>query len=494
MNRSFCVFAVMVCWIFISCTASKKNYSPSSKYSKEVLQQDYILLRNILEKKHPAIYWYTPKDSMDWYFDKYYHSINDSMNELQFAWQVLAPLVQKIHCGHTSVSFSKDYVKWIKGKRFSSFPLYVKVWNDTMAVIGNLNNKDSIFKRGTLITSVNGLSNKDIIKYMFNYLPQDGYETNANYIRMSANFPYYHRNIFGLSKSYRVGYIDSLGIPQMAIVPLFTVAKDTTKKDSLAKKVPKPKIPKENKLLEYRSLEIDSSGKFAVMTLNGFTKGHLRSFFRRSFKKLRAKNIGHLVLDMRNNGGGKVGLSTLLTKYISRRPFKVADTVYTVSHSLSPYTKYVKGKFFNNIELFFASRKKNDGKYHLGLLERKLYKPKKDLHYNGNVYVLTNGPTFSAAALFCNAVKGQPDIKLVGEVTGGGWYGNSGIMIPDITLPNTHLRVRLPLFKLVQYNHVEKNGTGVFPDVYVGTSYDALLNGYDKKMQVVKEMIFNSGK
>ena len=63
-------------------------------------------------------------------------------------------------------------------------------------------------------------------------------------------------------------------------------------------------------------------------------------------------------------------------------------------------------------------------------------------------------------------------------------------MIPDITLPNTHLRVRLPLFRLVQYKHVAQNkGLGLMPDVYIPTSYEALIKSYDKKMQVVMEMI-----
>jgi hypothetical protein len=41
----------------------------------------------------------------------------------------------------------------------------------------------------------------------------------------------------------------------------------------------------------------------------------------------------------------------------------------------------------------------------------------------------------------------------------------------------------------VQFNHVPKDGRGVMPDVYIGTNYEALLKGYDKKMRVVMEMI-----
>ena len=103
--------------------------------------------------------------------------------------------------------------------------------------------------------------------------------------------------------------------------------------------------------------------------------------------------------------------------------------------------------------------------------------------------MLTSGLTFSASALFCNAVKGQPGIKLVGEETGGGWHGNNGIMIPDITLPNTRLRVRLPLFRLIQYKHVPKDGHGIMPDIYIGPNYEALVKGFDKKMKVVMDII-----
>jgi hypothetical protein len=484
------VSRILAVALLFSCSTANKNYSPVKKFPGRDLRQDYTLLRNILEKKHPSLYWYTPKDSMDTYFDTYYNYIADSMTEQQFAWQILAPLVSKIHCGHTSVSLSKAYGKWAEGRRFPSFPLSFKVWEDSMAVTGNLNRKDSIFKRGTIVTSINHTPHTVLVKKMFEYLPKDGYADIINYIRLSVNFPYYHRNIFGISKEYTVGYLDSTGVEKFARLPLYMPPKDSTKKDSLLKNTPlAPKITAQKKREALRSLEIDSTGKFAVMRLNTFSKGGLRGFFRRSFRELRKKNIGNLVLDIRLNGGGKVVSSTLLTRYITRQPFRIADTLFAVSKSLKPYTKHVKGSFLNNIELFFICRKKSDGLYHIRHMEKSVFRPKSSNHYNGKVYVLIGGPTFSAAALFANAVKGQPGITLVGEETGGGWYGNNGIMIPDIILPHTKTRVRLPLFRLVQYNHVAQKGTGVMPDILVPTSYDALIKGYDKKLRFVKELI-----
>ncbi|MGF2411198.1 S41 family peptidase [Ferruginibacter sp.] len=473
-----------------SCSVTNNAYNPNKKYAKEKLQEDYSLLKNILQKKHPSLYWYTSKDSLDIYFAQYYNAIDDSMTEQQFGWKIIAPLTDKIHCGHTSFSMSKAYNKWVNNKRIPSFPLFMKVWNDTMAVTGNLNRRDSILKRGTLITGINGLSNTVLQQTMFNYMTEDGNANNVNYLRLSNNFPYYHRNILGISKQYTVTYLDASGKEQTINIPVFDPPKDTSKRTRIAPLVKRTKEEtKKQQLQNIRSLAIDTANNTAIITLNTFSTGKLRKFFRQTFRYIKQTGISNVVLDIRSNGGGKINLSTLLTKYVTRQPFKVADTSYAVAKNLGPYSRYIKGKFLNNIGLFFLTKKRKDGLYHFGMWERKTYHAKLHNHFGGNLYVLINGQTFSASALFCNAVKGQPGITLVGEEAGGGWHGNNGILIPDITLPNTHLRVRLPLFKLVQYKHVPKDGRGVMPDIYIGTSYEALIKGYDKKMQVVMEMI-----
>jgi len=104
--------------------------------------------------------------------------------------------------------------------------------------------------------------------------------------------------------------------------------------------------------------------------------------------------------------------------------------------------------------------------------------------------VLTNGLTFSAASLFCALVKGEKNIILVGEETGGGWYGNAGVLIPNITLPNTRLRIRLPFFRLVQSGfRMSEKGSGVAPDWYIGPDWRDILRGRDTKMEEVLKVI-----
>ncbi len=423
---------------------------------------------------------------MDYFFNEGYKAIADSMTELQFGWKILAPITATIHCGHTSFSMSKGWDKFIKRRNIPSFPLFLKIWNDTMVVTFNLNKGDSVLKKGTIITSINGIRSADVINIMFDYMVEDGYSENVNYIRLSTSFPYFHRNIFGLYKMYNVGYIDEAGNEKNILIPYHNVPQD-----SLHRKKRPPgmerKMTPEQRRENIRSLQIDTS--FALMTINSFSKGHLSNFFRRSFRKIRRQKVKNLVVDIRANGGGDINNYVLLTRFLRKTPFKVADTADAISKNLRPYAKYISSGFFDNIGLFFVTHKEHDDKYHFGFWERHTFTPKRKNYFNGDVYVLINGLTFSASTLFCNAVKGQQNITLVGEETGGGWYGNSGIMIPDITLPNTKLRVRLPFFRIVQYHHIAEKGTGVMPDVYLSPVLKNVIDNVDTKMERVKQMI-----
>ena len=86
-------------------------------------------------------------------------------------------------------------------------------------------------------------------------------------------------------------------------------------------------------------------------------------------------------------------------------------------------------------------------------------------------------------------LRGQDNVVVIGEETGGGAYGNSAWLIPDVTLPETGVRFRLPLFRLVIDKSLPKNGRGLQPEIFSGPTVDDVRRGSDYKLDRAMELI-----
>ncbi|MDP4244347.1 MAG: S41 family peptidase [Bacteroidota bacterium] len=493
MNRSYLFLYLFLFALCQSCRTTENAFSPDRKYSPEQLRGDYTLFRNILEDMHPSLYWYCTRDSMNYYFARGYARLNDSMTEPQFR-SVLSFVISRIDCGHTSVRFSKDYSKYLDTAHRPSFPLIMKCWNDTMVVSINLNRSDTILKRGTIVESINGHSVPEMIDTFFNYFVTDGYSQTGKYQYLSngLNFANWYPAIYGDTSAFVVKYLDADSQEKQTIVPLYDPRADTNRRLFRNRLIPRHESKRSRKAIDAfltRNLQIDTGSHAGFMTLTTFEHGnHLRKFFRQSFRTLSEKQIPNLVIDLRSNGGGDASFSTLLTRYIIDRKFKLADSLYAL-HKHSRYDKYIDKSFLYRLLMDVVTSKRSDGKYHFGYFERHYYSPRSKYHYDGQVYLLTGGNSFSATTLFAGTVKGQKNVTIVGEETGGGFYGNTAWMIPDVTLPNTGIRFRLPRFRLVVDRTREKNGRGVLPDVPALPTVEAIGKGLDFKAMKVKELI-----
>ncbi len=488
--QSACPLIWVTAILLLSACAGSKNFKPDARFSPQQLRADYTIFRNVLEENHPSLYWYTTKDSLDRYFDAGYAQINDSMTEIRFR-NILNYTISRIRCGHTSVYYSKELKKHLDTSRLRQFPLSIKIWDDTAVIYSSLLRNDTVLKRGTIITAINDRPFTFYRDSLVQFLPTDGYNINHQYQTLSSRngFGNMYKYVFGLTDTLGIRYLDTLNREHAMLIPVYD-----PKKDSLNKIRSFPALSgrerKQLRLNDINNLVIDTAGKTALLTINTFSTGNgVRRFINRSFRKLRQQRIQHLVIDVRNNGGGEVNNSTLLTRYIADEKFKLADSLYAVNKK-SRYGKYIKHNFRNRVFMTFIARKHSDGKYHYGYFERHYFKPRKKNHYNGQVYIITGANSFSATTLFINAIKGAPNVKLIGEETGGGSYGNTAWQIPDVTLPHTKLRFRLPLFRMVENIHSPKTGRGIYPDVEVRPTVEAIRKGFDVKLEYVRKLIY----
>ena len=488
-SHGYKLVLVFCCLIFGVPVIAQKKLADAPKISPALLIKDLQTLQKVIVQNHPSTYWYTPKDSMDFYFSAALASVKDSMTAWNFK-NVVATYLANIKCGHTSVHFSPKLTKQYANYRFPQFPLQLKIWKDSAVVIGNLFSKDSILKRGTIVTAINQLPIKSLVDSIYGIMSTDGNSINFKSQVLTNNFSGWYKAKFGDADSiYQISYIDSVGNPTTTSIAAYLPAKP--KKDSVSVSTAgssKPKMPKTVAPKKW-TLLVDSTGSTAFMNLSSFSGTGLRKFIRQSFRTIKTRGVKNLVIDLRSNGGGNVKNSTLLSQYISDHPFKIADSVVANNRGVS---KVPLTNFFSVIYYALAksviSKKEADGKFHFKRFEKHYYAPITKNHFDGSVYILQGGYTFSASTLFTSPIMKQKNVTIVGEESGGGYYGNSAMMIPNIKLQNSQLLFRLPLYRLVM-DKTRPKGNGVMPHVLVDPSSYAIKQGFDIKLETVKKMI-----
>src|SRR4051812_6446060 len=100
------------------------------------------------------------------------------------------------------------------------FPLSFKIWEQAMVVTANLNRRDTILKRGTVISSINGMGWQNIVDTLFQFISTDGRNLTHKYQTVSNRgfFGSLYTSLFGPSEKYAIGYYDPNGNEHKTIV------------------------------------------------------------------------------------------------------------------------------------------------------------------------------------------------------------------------------------------------------------------------------------
>ncbi|HZY37120.1 MAG TPA: S41 family peptidase, partial [Mucilaginibacter sp.] len=379
--------------------------------------------------------------TMDKVFDHAYSKLNAPMNEIAF-FNLIKSLVSQVEDGHTDAFLPADANRYLLGHA-KLFPLQLRLAMDR-AFVPCLTRE---FAAGTELLAINGVPIRRIRKDFFAHLASDGGIETGKYADINTGhtpFFYIYYLLYGEQPTFRLTYKDAQG-------DRADFQMDAVKPDQLGCMSPQTKPNR------YLQLAYPSPG-VAAMTIGTFlddflkdTHEDFKQFLEASFKEISDKNIKSLVIDLRTDKGGQDDNGALLYSYLTAQPFR-----------------------------YFAVKRSVSGPVDNALLA--LQQPQA-VHYTGKVIILTSGQTFSTAADFSAIARSNGRGIFVGEETGGAYYGNTSGDRATVILPNTQIRVNIPLDEYV--NAVKETGfkdRGVIPDDQVAPTEEDILENKDVQM------------
>lgn len=499
----------------LSCTSKKAfNKKIKAKHTVEELRDDLSIVKKSLENNHPGVFWYINKKDFDFKFDSLTQSLKEPATSLEF-YRQLAPVVASVKCGHTKLVYpglrlSKTQKDSLKKRGDLSLSQLNYIVDSNRVFIKNAGKKQLDSLKGTEIVSIDGIEVSTIIKACESLYASDGYNQTFYPAALEKSFDVYYYLRYGRSDSSKMllkkanaNYEYVLKTIKPANKEKRILTPEEVGKKKIADKYAK-KLKRKN---QYKGL--DKFGKplldlkfdsvlnnTAIMTVKSFSFDHsnFRKFFRESFKELEERNIEHLVLDLRDNGGGNLLNCSRLFRYLYNQPHQFTGKAYTknsyvkaIKHEDKLLAVKVLGVAFYPITLLskFVFERKDSVGYHSYIPTAHPKKPLKS-GFNGALKVLINGYSFSATSLLSANLQSVKRGTFIGEETGGGYNQCTAGRIPYLNLPNTGLKLRLPL-RVIQLNQKrDLYGRGIFPDVEVKENFKDVLNNKDALMEKAK--------
>ncbi|PKK36912.1 hypothetical protein BWI96_08435 [Siphonobacter sp. SORGH_AS_0500] len=485
-------------WLFLillSISAcSQRAYTPQRTFEVSQLQKDLKIMRKGLESGHPGLYWYTPKAQLDSAFDATAQAITQPMTEADFR-RLLDPLIEMVHCGHTTVRGSKGFERWRKHHTPNDFPLSVFEVDNRIFISSNMSNQPELYK-GKEIVKIEGRPALDTYHSLRKIVISDGYNQTFKNTTILNNFPMYYRYWYGEKDKYEVTILDSLKQEKSYFVALKKNEKKVRPANiPLTPTTPvtgqvRPPEPAMIRIYGSKNATLSISKRdssLALLDLNTFSMGNYRKLYRKLFREIERNHIQHLVLDLRNNGGGKVAASNLLMRYLMQEPFQAYRSVESLPIK-KEYNRYTNERVARMILMKVICKKMDDGRLVIRSATR-VQKPKKKHGFHGDLYILTNGGSFSASSITTANLQFWKRAVVIGRETGGGRNGCTAWAIPYMTLPESQVRIRIPLFKALTAVTDTNQGRGVMPDYPVAFTSMDFMGNLDPDLEKVYELI-----
>ena len=496
--------------LIISCVSVKKhNEKLQIPISVDKLQKDLDFTQRKLEELHPKLYWYISQQRLDFQFDSLKTSIQHPLKPNEF-YQKLAPVIANIKEGHLRLNpynkrLTKKEIKHLKNQK-GLLNRYIFVIDQDRIFVKDNVSKIPNMNVGTEILKIHDIPVVDLLQKYNPLINSDGDNTTFQKYSMARRWPSFFTAEYGILDSVKIE-----GKYQNEMKTFYIYREKISKEE-------KKKTEKENKTLtksetgktkDYnivsksfnRDLQFPTQDStVAYLKIKTFSGRYSRKFYKQSFALIKKSPTKYLILDVRDNLGGSLSEINNLYSYLVAEDFKFIKDMEVTSR-----TSMLNANYFNEIPALTTpiaaitypiyligtalSVKKISDKFYLknnGIFSLK--KPKKN-NFDGKIYVLINGSSFSASSIIASKLKGDQRAFLVGEETGGANDGTVAGRYSTEILPHSKLKLPIGLMLVqpnIEFSNLKK---GVFPNQEIIPTLQEVLEKKDVQLEWIMEEI-----
>ncbi|GAB2841171.1 S41 family peptidase [Ferruginibacter profundus] len=487
------ISVIIINALLLAACANDKPGDPSTeKISLKKATEDFDIFTAILKSAHPSLNVYLSKKRFYNLTDSIRNSLTDPVTLKDF-YNKINFITNETGCSHTNADLA-GYVYDTLQNRAVFFPYPVKWIGDKLFI----NVARQNLSERTEIRRINNEPVKEIIKNLMVYNSVEGFHRKAQENLAADNFSMEYFLKYGAQEKFDLNVLDTFGKQRRVTENAISLSEWNNREINY-------KYYYDPVTVDY-DFYINNEKKYAYLRVATFQyEGNLKqnafeNFCYNSFELLQnKKNIQSLIIDLRENTGGKLYNSFLLYSFLTEKPFNEFERAICKIKTI-PYTAYLEKDFSEykkddvnkSIETEFFARLNNDFfTMPDSLIET--WQPD-NLHYKGNVFIITNSKVASAASYFAVLVKNAGRGKIIGEETQGGAFSGNGFTTLKYELPNSKINFSFPYVHFIYTNKEEKNtGHGLVPDYFIPDSYESFKNNSDRQLTfIIDTLILNN--
>ncbi|GAB3752173.1 S41 family peptidase [Spirosoma pomorum] len=462
--------------------AQTPKTTPEHSFTPQQLQQDLGLTRQLFETMHPALYDVVAKEKLDHLWDSTGRLLDHNLTAFEF-FTLLSPIISQLGCGHTAVGLPTSEREYIN--RY--VPVKVKFLRGKAYIIASQDHDPNLL--GSEVLSINGQSMTAITDELFKHISTDGINSAHRYMNLDTKFDQYYGLHMAQPDTFKL--LIRRGNKPSKVVSLPATTKRVTRSISGSSPgSPKRDLPFSISLPNAETAVLTIDQFYITLNDDKSKETMYKQFLDSCFTLIQQKQVRNLVIDLRKNPGGYGTWGAWLYAYLAEKPFHYyKEAVVTTDQDL-PFIQYTDWKQTEYRDYVKDIIKTPSGQYRWTAHNNLKHQHPQPNRFNGPVYILISRKCFSTTAEFCAVARSNKRATFIGEETGGGYSCINGGDMMEMILPNTKVKLLIPMRKYVMAVASPANpGHGTLPDYWVEPTISDFLSGKDVEMSFTFALI-----